>query len=89
VHAISAATGLLLPSKALLDEAAVTGRLVDEQVEASDDASAVVNALETQYDAAAGSLSRKSLLADSTPSAEELGAEVEQFLAELNRNDDE
>ena len=80
VHAISAATGLLLPSKALLDEAAVTGRLVDEQVEASEDASAVVNALETQYDAAAGSLSRKSLLADSTPSAEELGAEVEQFL---------
>jgi hypothetical protein len=88
VHAISAATGLLLPSKALLDEAAVTGRLVDEQIEASDDAAAVVNALETQYDAAAGSLSRGSLLAGSTPSAEELGAEVEQFLAELNRDDD-
>ncbi len=89
VHAISAATGLLLPSKALLDEAALTGRLVDEQVEASEDASAVVNALETQYDAAAGSLSRGSLLAGSTPSADELGAEVEQFLAELNRDDDE
>jgi predicted ATP-grasp superfamily ATP-dependent carboligase len=88
VHAISAATGLLLPSKALLDEAAVTGRLVDEQIEASDDAAAVVNALETQYDAAAGSLSRGSLLAGSTPSADELGAEVEQFLAELNRDDD-
>jgi hypothetical protein len=28
------------------------------------------------------------LLAGSTPSAEELGAEVEQFLAELNRDDD-
>jgi hypothetical protein len=89
VHAISAATGLLLPSKALLDEAAITGRLVDEQVEASEDASQVVKALETQYDAAEGSLSRKSLLADSTPSADELGAEVEQFLAELNREDNE
>jgi hypothetical protein len=89
VHAISAATGLLLPSNALLDEAAITGRLVDEQVEASEDASAVVKALETQYDAAAGSVSRKSLLADSDPSAEELGAEVEQFLAELNRDDDQ
>ncbi len=88
VHAISAATGLLLPSKALLDEAAITGRMVDEQVEASDEAAAVVNALETQYDAAEGSVTRGSLLAGSTPSAEELGAEVEQFLAELNREDD-
>jgi hypothetical protein len=88
VHAISAATGLLLPSKALLDEAAVTGRLVDEQVESSEDAAAVVKALETQYDAAAGSISRGSLLAGSTPSADELGAEVEQFLAELNREDE-
>ena len=88
VHAVSAATGLLLPSKALLDEAAVTGRLVDEQVQASDDAAAVVSALETQYDAAAGSVTRGSLLAGSMPSGEELGAEVEQFLAELNRDDD-
>ncbi|HEY0691884.1 MAG TPA: PAC2 family protein [Kribbella sp.] len=88
VHAVSAATGLLLPSKALLDEAAVTSRLVDEQVEASDDAAAVVNALETQYDAAAGSVSRGSLLAGSMPSGDELGAEVEQFLAQLNRDDE-
>ena len=55
----------------------------------AEDASAVVKALETQYDAAAGSLIRKSLLADSTPSADELGAEVEQFLAELNREDND
>jgi predicted ATP-grasp superfamily ATP-dependent carboligase len=88
VHAVSAATGLLLPSKALLDEAAVTSRMVDEQVEASEDAASVVNALETQYDAAAGSISRGSLLAGSMPSGDELGAEVEQFLAELNRDDD-
>jgi hypothetical protein len=88
VHAVSAATGLLLPSKALLEEAAVTGRLVDEQVQASDDAAAVVNALETQYDAAAGSVTRGSLLAGSMPSGDELGAEVEQFLAELDRDDE-
>lgn len=88
VHAVSAATGLLLPSKALLDESAVTGRLVDEQVEASEEAAAVVKALETQYDAAAGAISRGSLLAGSVPSGEELGAEVEQFLAELNREDE-
>jgi hypothetical protein len=48
----------------------------------------VVNSLETQYDAAAGSISRGSLLAGSMPSGDELGAEVEQFLAELNRDDD-
>jgi predicted ATP-grasp superfamily ATP-dependent carboligase len=88
VHAVSAATGLLLPSKALLDEAAVTGRLVDEQVEESEEATAVVRALETQYDAAAGSISRGSLLAtESLPSGEELSAQVEQFLAELDRHD--
>ncbi|WP_328993896.1 PAC2 family protein [Kribbella sp. NBC_01245] len=89
VHAVSAATGLLLPSKALLDEAAVTGRMVDEQVQASEDATAVVSALETQYDAAAGSISRGSLLAaESIPSGDELGAELEQFLADLNRDDE-
>ncbi|HZO64686.1 MAG: proteasome assembly chaperone family protein [Kribbellaceae bacterium] len=88
VHAVSAATGLLLPSKALLDEAAVTGRLVDEQVEESEEATAVVRALETQYDAADGSVSRGSLLAtESLPSGEELSAQVEQFLAELDRHD--
>ena len=90
VHAISAATGLLLPSKALLDEAAITGRMVDEQVQASDDASAVVNALETQYDAAAGSINRGSLLAaESMPSGDEIGAELEQFLAGLKRDDED
>lgn len=89
VHAMSAATGLLLPSKALLDEAAVTGRMVDEQVEASEEAKAVVKALETQYDAAAGSVSRGSLLAtESLPSGEEISAQVEQFLADLDRNDE-
>ena len=89
VHAVSAATGLLLPSKALLDEAAITGRMVDEQVQASDDASAVVNALETQYDAAAGSTNRGSLLAaGSMPSGDEIGAELEQFLAGLKRDED-
>jgi len=90
VHAISAATGLLLPSKALLDEAAITSRMVDEQVQASDDASAVVNALETQYDAAAGSINRGSLLAaESMPSGDEIGAELEQFLAGLKRDDED
>jgi predicted ATP-grasp superfamily ATP-dependent carboligase len=89
VHALSAATGLLLPSKELLDEAAVTGRMVDEQVEASAEATAVVKALETQYDAAAGSVSRGSLLAtESLPSGEELSAEVEQFLADLDKGDE-
>jgi predicted ATP-grasp superfamily ATP-dependent carboligase len=89
IHAVSAATGLLLPSQALVDEAAVTGRMVDEQVEASEEATAVVRALETQYDAAAGSVSRGSLLAsDTMPSGEEISAQVEQFLAGLDRNDD-
>jgi predicted ATP-grasp superfamily ATP-dependent carboligase len=90
VHAISAATGLLLPSKALLDGAAVTGRMVDEQVESSEEATSVVKALETQYDAADGSISRGSLLASeqSLPSGEEISAQVEQFLANLDDDKD-
>jgi predicted ATP-grasp superfamily ATP-dependent carboligase len=89
VHAISAATGLLLPSKALLDGAAVTGRLVDEEVESSEEATSVVRALETQYDAADGSITRGSLLAgeESLPTGEEISAQVEQFLADLDDDD--
>jgi hypothetical protein len=90
IHAVSAATGLLLPSKALLDEAAVTGQAVDQQVEESEEATAVVRALETQYDAASGAVSRGSLLAgEQLPSGEELSAQVEQFLAELDRDEPE
>jgi hypothetical protein len=89
LHAVSAATGLLLPSDALLEEAAVTGRMVDQQVDESDEAKAVVRALETQYDAADGSISRGSLLAgDDIPSGDEISAQVEQFLADLDRDDD-
>src|SRR4029453_6510274 len=65
-----------------------TGRFADQRGQESEEATAVVRALETQYDAAAGSISRGSLLAtESLPSGEELSAQVEQFLADLDRDD--
>jgi hypothetical protein len=46
----------------------------------------VVRALETQFDAFVGGTDRGSLLSDQAamPSAEEIGAQVERFLADLD-----
>ena len=59
---------------------------MEKQVAESTEIAAVVKALEEQYDAFARSIGRPSLLADTTPipSADELGAEFERFLAQQN-----
>jgi len=80
---VSAVTGLLLPVGGLDEAAATTRTLLDEQVAQSAEVAEVVRALEGQYDAwQAGRDS--GLLAEDTelPSADELGAELERFLAE-------
>ena len=57
---------------------------VERQVRDSEEVAAVVRALEEQYDAFARSVGRTSLLAESAPipTADELGAEFERFLAQ-------
>ena len=81
---LAALTGLSFATTAL-DEAAATVRLqVDETVGGSDEVRNVVEALERQYDAYLAGAGR-SLLAEmggSLPTAEELGDELERFLAE-------
>jgi hypothetical protein len=87
---VSGTTGLSLPTAALQAAAVETREAIGEQVRASEEVARVVRALEDQYDAYVGARSRTSLLASqelALPSADELGAEVEQFLAK-QRDDD-
>ena len=88
VTSVSRATGLLLPVSDLSDAAERVREEVDRQLTNNQQASAVVHALEEQYDAfmrGRGS----NLLTDSAPlpTADELGAELERFLAEHQRRD--
>jgi predicted ATP-grasp superfamily ATP-dependent carboligase len=84
LESVQRATGLSLPADALREAAHRTDVEIARQVEGSDEVSEVVQALEQQYDAfAAGG--NGGLLADEVenmPTAEELGAQFERFLAE-------
>ncbi len=84
LESVERVTGLSLPAEALREAAHRTDLEIARQVEGSDEVSEVVHALEQQYDAyAAGG--DGGLLADEAenmPTAEELGAQFERFLAE-------
>ena len=82
VSAIARVSGLALPAGPLTAAAAETRRMIDEQVGDSSEVAAVVHALEEQYDAFVAG--RAGMLADGTPlpTGDELGAELERFLAE-------
>jgi predicted ATP-grasp superfamily ATP-dependent carboligase len=82
LESVERATGLVLPGDALREAARRTDLEIARQVEGSAEVAEVVQALEQQYDAFAAD--RENLLAgdDRVPSAEELGAQFEQFLAE-------
>ena len=88
LRSVEAATGLALPAGTLSDAAEQTRTLIQQQVQQSEEVGRVVQALETQYDAFTGAEGR-GLLAESAmmPTAEEIGAEFERFLADLD--DDE
>ncbi|WP_206323634.1 PAC2 family protein [Streptomyces sp. HNM0574] len=86
-EAITSATGLVLPdvAHALRGEALKTQNEIERQLaEGDEELTSVVRGLEQQYDALAGAETRGSLVAESAelPSAEELGAVFERFLAE-------
>jgi hypothetical protein len=91
LEAITAATGLVLPdvAHALRNEAHTVRVEIDRQVaEGDSELVSVVRGLESQYDAVAGLQSRESLIAEPVelPSADDLAAEFERFLAD--REDD-
>ncbi|MFI5487001.1 proteasome assembly chaperone family protein [Micromonospora echinaurantiaca] len=88
---VSRSTGLLLPRDGLRASAEVVRVEIDRQVAQTEDAAALVQALEEQYDAFARGRGEKNLLAAETgplPTADELGAELERFLAEQTRPGD-
>jgi hypothetical protein len=89
IESVSRQTGLQLSGGALAEAAAERATEIAAQVEASDEIREAVVALEEQYDAFTRA-SESSLLADDRPipSAEELGAEFERFLAGLDRRDE-
>lgn len=84
LRAIERATGLELRTDEL-EQAATDATLeIERQVAESDEVRTLVHALEEQYDAFSRSIGRTSLLAQSAdlPTADELGAEFERFLAQ-------
>jgi hypothetical protein len=88
--AITDATGLNLPNDELVERARVNQQAIAAEVDGSDEARQVISALERQYDAFVEGSERPSLLATETtaiPSAEELGAEFEDFLRQMDDDD--
>jgi predicted ATP-grasp superfamily ATP-dependent carboligase len=87
VESVARVSGLVLPTGALSAAAAETRRLIDEQVAGADEIQALVRALEEQFDTFVAG--RRDLLAGggSLPTGDELGAELERFLAEQPRPD--
>ena len=85
LESVSRATGLSLPDEALRDAGRRTDEEIARQVEASEEITELVQALERQYDEFIEASSADGLLADqdgNMPTADELGAQFERFLAE-------
>jgi predicted ATP-grasp superfamily ATP-dependent carboligase len=84
LESVQRVTGLSLPTDALREAAHRTDLEIARQVEGSDEVSEVVRALEQQYDAfaAGGNGDLLAEEAENMPTAEELGAQFERFLAE-------
>lgn len=86
--AVSELTGLDLPTAALESAAEKVRGQIDNEVSGNEEIESVVAALETQYDSfTQAQQERASLLAaeEELPSGDELGAELERFLAEQIR----
>jgi predicted ATP-grasp superfamily ATP-dependent carboligase len=89
--AVSKATGLLLPTEELRAAAELARTEIDQQIGRAEEAASVVRSLEEQYDAFVRGQAGTNLLAEQNgplPTADELGAELERFLAEQSRPQD-
>ena len=89
LDSVSASTGLALPTGALRDAAAAVRAEVDKQVGEDEQAARLVESLEQQYDAFLRGREANLLAGDASelPTADELGAELERFLAEQSRDE--
>ncbi len=89
IDALTEVTGLDLPALELHEAADRTNTLIDRQVAESAEVAELVQGLEAQYDAALAH-GGENLLADGEemPTAEELAAQFEQFLAEQGGSED-
>ncbi|RSM84934.1 PAC2 family protein [Kibdelosporangium aridum] len=90
LDAVNQATGLVLPPGALAESSRRADAEIARQVAESDQVAEVVAALEQQYDAFTSAKDEDNLLLDpdNIPSADELAAELERFLAEQNGKTD-
>ncbi len=91
LEAVSAVTDLRLPVNALEAAAGEVRAGIDQQVAESTEVAAVVTALEQQYDTFVADRGRQGSLADGgtrLPTADELGAELERFLAQQGKEGD-
>jgi PAC2 family len=89
LDSVSGNTGLALPTGKLREAAKLVREEVDKQIADDEQAGRLVASLEAQYDAFLRGRAN-SLLVDgdsSLPTAEELGAELERFLAEQTRDE--
>ena len=85
---VAESTGLVIPTTALREASEVVRDEIDKQVADDEQATRLVTSLEQQYDAFLRGR-QGNLLADGggpLPTAEELGAELERFLAEQSRD---
>jgi hypothetical protein len=91
LDSITVATGLVFAGDALRDENRDYLEKVQEQVEGSDELSRMLEGLEERYDAyMAGSTSATPIIhTGDLPSADELAAELERFLASRPSSDDD
>jgi hypothetical protein len=92
LEVIAAATGLLFPTDGLREQSRDFVSRVDEQVGANEELAQLVRTLEERHDTyMAGNPLRSPLTDDEgeVPSADELAAELEKFLAIRRQTDDE
>lgn len=87
VDNVARTAGLHLDTDELVNAALTTREALDSQIAESPEVAAVVTALEQQYDAFQAGRSSSLLGQDAAdlPTADELGAELERFLAERGR----
>ena len=80
-------TGLHVPAESLREAAEANRSDIDEQIAASPENTAVVAALEQQFDQFTAAREGSDLLSEigEVPSGEEIGAELERFLADRDR----
>jgi predicted ATP-grasp superfamily ATP-dependent carboligase len=87
LDATSRLTGLALPTADLIAAAEETATEIDAQVASSSEVAEIVRAVEEQYDAFLAEQRQPSTLGDpdELPTADELGAELERYLANQAR----